>query len=1739
MVAMLNTDDKILNIVRNYCETKVVDVNASIEFIYSLRLPPGLLFLKTAVLVLEADYNSVSKFKWFAQEQRFIEEKAQIQHLKVALSSVNTPPKKLTGYYTKYPLATFLLSTHSDNSEIFSDIYSVLKISCLRLSLSMQFDKELRLNTLNNNATTIRHSFEKIQNLTFKNNTIYQTKDDFIQMLNRRNNSLWTLQEQFIRWIEQNIAPITKSHKNPIDIYSRRNQGSVKPLSLSFENDPTDEPSIVSGRTTRHILFKDDEAVEPDCSTLEIYEFTVEPDKPISLETVEFALLYGSRLHINERLLLSLRTNVLTAYELKVFIPAVLSHLDSKLIANVVSSVCLLLTFLMAKNELQLNNIKIGNGLAHYEEGIDLELGCWRRNSVSMPNAVKPEPNINWLYSHTEFVDLPLPSTLITSLKKIVVGKSTTLGDIKAKANVSNDDILGLLNEMMAEIPRRITLAQLRASLFQQIALNSDAGTAGLLLANTEYLVPTPLYYKSASVGTLKAFYQQNLEQLGLAAPVCESASIDIFTGSRLCVNDNQLADFFQTKLKKLNLLSERYFESEFSAIAFQNELTLYTTLILIVCTGHRTRTEFQFEPALLSTELGALCLSDKVQFDDASIRIIPLPDIALAAITEYAKIARRTASIVSDKALNTYLANKSYWHSKAVDSVFLGLIENGNPRAVTSADLNSYLAIEGLNLPLNMFRHRLCSRLSELGTGEFINWVMGHIGAGEHPFNITSTMSLSDIVSYRSVLNDAVAPLKIQVFDAFSNQGLKALPLHTQNQSYLPSYLHIEKMTFKARVRWAHNIFRAYIKTLASDESILSNKSDFIDWAILQATKIRITEDANACIRIVNRMLERYEQNGTNSSEQKWRMPISERLTELPIRFFSDGRVVRELKLLLSNRTMQLDAITEPERALNEIVLSVIIQSSIHFKTLEFISAIKTQRFTTGGFHFFEFTSERGDSRLYIDPITLALLKNAPPIAEQKFSEKKWLKFVARIIKTLPLSLPVKTLNSIDSFSNWLSYSDNNIYEPSVIRSFRINAIHSAPLKQSALVRLLTNSVIPIQKAQLNAPLQSRNYANRQRKSTRNLTSERKFFKKLMINVRARLSKNDSDVTIKNVIPILWAELVNAKSISLQDLIAASATLSDAAIAVLLFLTDVGKRPGKERKEISLTTMTTNHSKVCVSLLDLAQDRNFFEFDEDELTDFYTNVLDMRQLKTRARHAAILRDLHNCTESHFYMASVDWHSIEPNIGKDEGVSFANILTQSEYENAKSLLLNDEYSDEREQITQASILILAYRCGLRRGEIKSLLQQDLNFLNELLYVQSNHFYRLKTINANRRIPITLLLDQSEQQVLEKLIILAQRIDNKRRGRFFNLSNNEYAQRCARVTESLVAVTEDETVRLHDCRHSFASHLGWVGSAPKNSVLYPQIINWCRDNPELFMQRWLQVTTGKQHGQGHKFLNTVSLAIGHSSPLTTLGHYIHEIGLVSYEYQTLYREKSLGVGNEKIGGLLEVTPSNSRKLASRAVIHPHTAIMNRVLTKTWIMPEVLAVQPRHSMALSAKNINETQHNETQQLESWLITLAEFRKMALSDDSKSYLQHPMMKALSSLFRARQHAAPFDLHNENSITLANRHLHSRVRHVVTGRQISKILAWLSSNQTIELPDRLSLLLDCYYGHNGLILDAEQLKMAFLLALNLNLIACNEGPKTITYARSTLSGAKVNFSHNNISITDELYVAGIIISI
>ncbi len=78
-------------------------------------------------------------------------------------------------------------------------------------------------------------------------------------------------------------------------------------------------------------------------------------------------------------------------------------------------------------------------------------------------------------------------------------------------------------------------------------------------------------------------------------------------------------------------------------------------------------------------------------------------------------------------------------------------------------------------------------------------------------------------------------------------------------------------------------------------------------------------------------------------------------------------------------------------------------------------------------------------------------------------------------------------------------------------------------------------------------------------------------------------------DTEFKQVIPKLWQELVGSKSADLSDLIDSSTSLSDIAISVLIFMTNVGKRRGSGRDNVSYYTVDTYFNKICRPLLDVA----------------------------------------------------------------------------------------------------------------------------------------------------------------------------------------------------------------------------------------------------------------------------------------------------------------------------------------------------------------------------------------------------------------------------------------------------------------------------------------------------------------------------------------------------------------------
>jgi len=186
----------------------------------------------------------------------------------------------------------------------------------------------------------------------------------------------------------------------------------------------------------------------------------------------------------------------------------------------------------------------------------------------------------------------------------------------------------------------------------------------------------------------------------------------------------------------------------------------------------------------------------------------------------------------------------------------------------------------------------------------------------------------------------------------------------------------------------------------------------------------------------------------------------------------------------------------------------------------------------------------------------------------------------------------------------------------------------------------------------------------------------------------------------------------------------------------------------------------------------------------------------------------------------------------------DEGEAFAtenedltvdaNLILEDEYRRAAEWLSSGQKSGAgnrpaEKQLRQAAklILLLGFRCGLRRMEVLKLQLTDLNeqYPAELL-VRPWEQRRLKTPNATRKLPLhALLLDEELQELREW----------KRRRQednqstldpspfFFSIPGLEYLF----VPESIVfplihdalrSATGDRTLHFHHLRHAFSSWL---------------------------------------------------------------------------------------------------------------------------------------------------------------------------------------------------------------------------------------------------------------------------------------------------------------------------------------
>jgi integrase len=236
------------------------------------------------------------------------------------------------------------------------------------------------------------------------------------------------------------------------------------------------------------------------------------------------------------------------------------------------------------------------------------------------------------------------------------------------------------------------------------------------------------------------------------------------------------------------------------------------------------------------------------------------------------------------------------------------------------------------------------------------------------------------------------------------------------------------------------------------------------------------------------------------------------------------------------------------------------------------------------------------------------------------------------------------------------------------------------------------------------------------------------------------------------------------------------------------------------------------------------------------------------------------------------------------------GAVDTNLITLDLFQRAKAFLARElGLPDVSVNESLQMLADLGYFAGLRRSEAIGLTVGDILGSTQVwLKVRPNELRGLKTRSGRRDLPLYLLMPPA---VLERFLAwVRRRLGEEKsfdaplfpafviRGRA-----NDKDSRLHRIVEALRRVADDETLRFHHLRHSFANWLlvrFWIAEEGGKDVLPP----WLPDNAHF---RWLRDSAQAVY-QGHfratptnrRTLMQVSCHLGHSGADITLHSYFH-------------------------------------------------------------------------------------------------------------------------------------------------------------------------------------------------------------------------------------------------------------------
>jgi len=335
-----------------------------------------------------------------------------------------------------------------------------------------------------------------------------------------------------------------------------------------------------------------------------------------------------------------------------------------------------------------------------------------------------------------------------------------------------------------------------------------------------------------------------------------------------------------------------------------------------------------------------------------------------------------------------------------------------------------------------------------------------------------------------------------------------------------------------------------------------------------------------------------------------------------------------------------------------------------------------------------------------------------------------------------------------------------------------------------------------------------------------------------------------------------------------------------------------------KGGKLIQLPSIIRYLAALSPTFKELGYSADLLSMDDEEITIFYSNILQSSKAKDTKYIFERLVDFHRWAKREYAVEDPDWQEL-PEIVSTAHVS-PGLIAENEYQRALVLLLNVEVSDRRSRLAAPFLLMLCYRFGLRGGEALGMLRSDIDISDQLsiLYVQNNRYRTLKTQTSRRQVPLLFNLSIVERDILSQWLAEVESIhgNNFSAGLFADDQTASGLMDAVPIKRRTIAAlkiaTSNDDINLHHARHSAANYVTLAITQLGLSIwgkASPLLLSSGAANAEAMLLGRI--------GQSRRKIWAVSRFLGHVRRETTCGNYLHFLGEMSDLYTSLNKGHS--------------------------------------------------------------------------------------------------------------------------------------------------------------------------------------------------------------------------------------------------